>query len=135
MYALYLAKKAIPTDGEARRILIVEGYLDCIRLYANGFENVVATLGTALTPEHVQILKRYADEAVVVFDGDKAGEQASLRGLEIFLEEAMGVKVLCLPKGFDPDDFVRSKGAGALAELLRESQDVFDFKLQVLLGR
>ena len=135
MYCLHLAKRAIAVSGEARRILIVEGYLDCIRLHANGFQNVVATLGTSLTQEHVQILKRYADEAVVVFDGDKAGEQASLRGLDIFLEEGMSVKVLCLPKGFDPDDFVRSKGAEGMRELLQQSQDVFDFKLQVLLGR
>ncbi len=135
MYCLHLAKRAIATSEEVRRILIVEGYLDCIRLYANGFQNVVATLGTSLTNEHVLILKRYADEAIVVFDGDKAGEQASLRGLDIFLEEGMGVKVLCLPKGFDPDDFIRSKGVQAMAELLKQSQDVFDFKLQVLLSR
>lgn len=135
MYSLDLAKRAIAISGEVRRILIVEGYLDCIRLYASGFQNVVATLGTSLTHEHVQVLKRYADEAIVVFDGDKAGEQASLRGLDIFLEEAMGVKVLCLPKGFDPDDFVRSKGIEAMSGLLGESQEVFDFKLQALLGQ
>ena len=135
MYCLHLAKRAIATSEEIRRMMIVEGYLDCIRLYANGFQNVVATLGTALTNEHVRILKRYADEAIVLFDGDKAGEQASLRGLDIFLEEGMGVKVLCLPKGFDPDDFIRSKGAEAMTELLKHSQDVFDFKLQVLLNR
>ncbi|MBI4357962.1 MAG: DNA primase [Candidatus Omnitrophica bacterium] len=135
LYALHLAKRAIPTTGEARRILIVEGYLDCIRLHANGFQNAVATLGTSLTPEHVQMLKRYADEATVIFDGDKAGEQASLRGLDLFLEEGMGVRVLCLPKGFDPDDMVRVKGKEAMAELIGQSQDFFDFKLQVLLGR
>src|SRR3989338_8439402 len=135
MYSLHLAKRAIGTSEEVRRILIVEGYLDCIRLYSNGFQNVVATLGTSLTQEHVQTLKRYADEAIVVFDGDKAGEQASLRGLDIFLEEGMGVRVLCLPKGFDPDDFIRSKGREAMTELLKQSQDVFDFKLQVLLAR
>ncbi|MBI4368357.1 MAG: DNA primase [Candidatus Omnitrophica bacterium] len=134
MYGLYLAVRAIAAS-EIRRILIVEGYLDCIRLHANGFQNTVATLGTALTSEHVQVLKRYADEATVVFDGDQAGEQASLRGLDIFLEEGMGVKVLCLPKGFDPDDFVRLKGAPAMTELLKQSQDIFDFKLQVLLSR
>jgi len=135
MYALHLAKKAVALSEEIRRILIVEGYLDCIRLHANGFTNSVATLGTSLTSEHVHILKRYADEAIVVFDGDKAGEQASLRGLDIFLEEGMSVKVLCLPKGFDPDDFIRAKGKEAMTELLKESRDVFDFKLQVLLKK
>lgn len=135
MYALHLAKKAVALSQEIRRILIVEGYLDCIRLHANGFSNAVATLGTSLTSEHVRILKRYADEALVVFDGDKAGEQASLRGLDIFLEEGMSVKVLCLPKGFDPDDLIRVKGKEAMTQLLEQSQDVFDFKLQVLLKK
>ncbi len=135
MYALNLAKKAVALSEEIRRILIVEGYLDCIRLHANDFSNSVATLGTSLTSEHVHILKRYADEAIVVFDGDKAGEQASLRGLDIFLEEGMSVKVLCLPKGFDPDDFIKVKGKSAMVELLGQSQDVFDFKLQVLLKK
>lgn len=135
LYGLHLAVRAIATSEEVRRIMVVEGYLDLIRLHANGFQNTVATLGTSLTPEHVQILKRYADEAIVLFDGDKAGEQASLRGLDIFLEEGMSVKVLCFPKGYDPDDFVRSKGAEAMKDLIGESQDVFDFKLQVLLKR
>lgn len=135
MYALNWAKKAVALSEEIRRILIVEGYLDCIRLHANDFSNTVATLGTSLTSEHVHILKRYVDEAIVLFDGDKAGEQASLRGLDIFLEEGMSVKVLCLPKGFDPDDFIRVKGKGAMTELLGQSQDVFDFKLQVLLKK
>ena len=135
LYGLYQAKRAIGLSSEIRRILIVEGYLDCIRLQVSGFPGTVATLGTSLTQEHVQILKRYADEAVVVFDGDKAGEQASLRSLDIFLEEGMSLKVLCLPKGFDPDDFVRSKGENAMKELMKEAQDVFDFKLQVLMGR
>ncbi len=135
MYALNLAKKAVALSEEIRRILIVEGYLDCIRLHANDFTNSVATLGTSLTAEHVHILKRYADEAIVLFDGDKAGEQASLRGLDIFLEEGMSVKVLCLPKGFDPDDFIRAKGKEAMTELIQKSQDVFDFKLQVLLRK
>ena len=134
LYSLYLAARAMAAS-EIRRILIVEGYLDCIRLHVNGFPNAVATLGTSLTQEHVQLLKRYADEAIVLFDGDKAGEQASLRGLDIFLEEGMSVKVLCLPKGFDPDDFVHAKGTEAMNHLIREGQDVFDFKLQVLLQR
>ena len=135
MYGLYLAKKAISTSEELRRILIVEGYFGCIRLHANGFSNTVATLGTSLTPDHVQVLKRYADEAIVIFDGDKAGEAASLRSLDLFLEEAMAVKVSCLPKGFDPDDLIREQGRTAMERLIEQRQDVFDFKLQILLKR
>ncbi len=135
LYNIHLAKMAIGSSDEVRRLMIVEGYLDVVRLYVNGFKNVVATLGTSLTPEHVHILKRYADEAIAVFDGDKAGEAASLRGLDIFLEESMSVKVLSLPKGFDPDSLIKTKGREAMAELIGQSQDVFDFKLGVLLNR
>lgn len=135
LYGLHAAKRASALAGGIRRIMIVEGYLDCIRLHMNGFENAVATLGTSLTEEHVQILKRYADEAIVVFDGDKAGEQASLRGLDIFLEQGMNVKVLGMPKGEDPDSLIQTRGRETMETLLSESQDVFDFKLGVLLKR
>lgn len=135
LYALHLAKQAMAKSGDVRSAFIVEGYLDCIRLHASGFANTVATLGTALTPEHVRILKRYVDEAIVIYDGDKAGEAASLRGLDIFLEEGMGVKVVCLPQGFDPDDLIRTKGQPEMARLVEARQDFFDFKLQSLLKR
>ena len=135
LYALNIAKRTISGTDAVRQILITEGYLDAIRLHANGFKNTVATLGTSLTEDHVRVLKRYADESIVVFDGDRAGEQASLRSLDIFLEEGMGIRVLSLPRGFDPDDFVRAKGQEAMKQLIRESQDIFDFKLQVLLRR
>lgn len=134
LYGLHLAKQAM-ASGEIRRAMITEGYLDVIRLHANGFQTAVATLGTSLTNDHVRILKRYVDEAIVVFDGDKAGEAASLRSLDIFLEEAMSVKVLSLPKGFDPDSLIQSKGPQAMAECAEQSQDLFDFKLAVLLRR
>jgi DNA primase len=135
LYGLHIAKQVIAAMGDIRRVMIVEGYLDAIRLHANGFKNAVATLGTSLTSEHVRMLKRYADEAIVVFDGDKAGEQASLRGLDIFLEEGMNVKVLSLPKGFDPDSLIQTKGACAMTDLIGQSQDVFDFKLGIMLNR
>lgn len=135
MYALNLAKKAMAAQEDGRTAMIVEGYLDCIRLHANGFTNAVATLGTALTPDHVRILKRYADEAIVIFDGDQAGEQASLRGLDTFLEGGMSVKAVCLPRGFDPDDLIQAKGRDAMTQLIEARQDFFDFKLEHLLKR
>ncbi len=134
-YGLFTAKNALTQQGNIRQILIVEGYLDCIQLQASGFLNTVATLGTSLTEEHVRILKRYADEAIVVYDGDRAGEQAALRGLDIFLEEGMSARAIALPSGFDPDDFVRTKGKEALQEQITQAQDVFDFKLKILLAR
>lgn len=133
LFGLYLAKKSI--NRERPQLLVVEGYFDWLRLYSSGFKHVVATLGTALTPDHVQVLKRFAEEAVVVYDGDRAGENASLRGLEVFLEGGMNVKLVRMPEGYDPDDWIEKKGAAAFQEILDQSGDFFDFKLQVLLSK
>ncbi len=136
MFALNFAKRALSTNAPAgRKMIILEGYMDCIRMHSSGFHNVVATLGTALTPDHVQILKRYVDGAIIMFDGDKAGEQAALRSLDIFLEEGMPIQVLSLPDELDPDDFVRLKGRDAMQELIEKAEDIFDFKLRILLTR
>ncbi len=132
LYGLHLAKRALANEG---RILIVEGYFDFLKVYWSGFQNVVATLGTALSEDHVRLLKRYVQEAVVIFDGDKAGEAASLRGLEIFLEGEMSVKVATLPTGKDPDTFLEEKGADAFKQLIDQAADFFDFKWNLLSGR
>jgi DNA primase len=132
-YGLHLAKRFV--TAEDPRLFIVEGYLDQIRLYAAGLRNAVATLGTALTEDHVRILKRFVTEAVLVYDGDKAGEMAALRGLELFLKEGLAVKLIALPRGFDPDLLIREKGSEAFRELAREAKDIFDFKLEALLRR
>ncbi len=134
-YGLHTAKKAFNEPGAIRQMLIVEGYLDCIRMQISGLSNTVATLGTSLTPDHVRILRRYADEAIVIYDGDAAGEQAALRSLDVFLEEEMSVRALGLPKGMDPDDLIRVKGAQTMRDLVKQAQDFFDFKLQALLAR
>lgn len=133
LFGLYLAKKHI--DRDLPRILVVEGYFDFLRLYQYGFKATVATLGTSLTEDHVQVLKRFAQEAVVVYDGDKAGEAAALRGLEVFLEGGMNVKIARVPAGYDPDDFVLKQGAEAFQKVLEEARDFFDFKLEVMLSR
>lgn len=133
LFGLYLAKRHI--SREHPRVLVVEGYMDFFRLYAAGFKDTVATLGTALTNDHVRMLKRFAEEAVVIYDGDKAGEMASLRGSEVFLEEGMAVKLVRMPEGLDPDDYVQKKGGPAFGELLKNAQDFFDFKLTSLLAR
>ena len=132
-YGLNIAKRFIPADNPS--IFVVEGYLDQIRLALGGFRNSVATLGTALTEDHVRVLKRYVSEAVLVYDGDKAGEAASLRGLEIFLQEGLLVKLLSLPQGKDPDQLIREEGAEAFRKLAANAQDIFDFKLASLLKK
>lgn len=133
LFGLYYAKKFI--DSAAPRLLVVEGYMDFLALYAAGFKNTVATLGTALTSQHVQVMKRFAEEAVVIYDGDKAGQAASLKGLEVFLEGGMNVKLVRMPEGYDPDDWIKQKGAAAFQDLIDKAMDFFDFKMDIALAR
>lgn len=133
LFGLHLTKRAVSPDGPG--FLIVEGYFDFLRVYLNGFRNVVATLGTALTEEHVRVLRRFVREVTMVFDGDRAGESASLRGLEIFLEGELHVKLVALPAGEDPDTVIAKQGKSAFERLVREASDLFDFKWQSLRKR
>ena len=133
LFGLNLAKKYI--DREWPNLILVEGYMDFLALYQHGFKNAVATLGTALGDDHVRVMRRFVEEVIVVYDGDKAGEAASLRGLEILLEGGMQVKLVSLPKGEDPDDFLNKRGNDAFAALLKGAKDFFDYKLQALLAR
>lgn len=133
LFGLNVAKKFI--DRDLPQLLVVEGYMDFLRLYQKGFKTAVATLGTSLTGDHVQVLKRFADEAVVVYDGDRAGQEASLRGLEIFLEGGMNVKLVRLPAGEDPDDVLQKRGADFFRDSLKGAKDFFDFKLEHMLDR
>ena len=110
--------------------LIVEGYTDFLSLWQEEVKNLVATLGTALTTHHARLLKRYVDTAVLVFDGDEAGLRASERSLPILLSEGLKVKFLSLPKGQDPDDFIRSSGREAFQFRLQSAKDLFFFVLQ-----
>src|SRR5919109_1805301 len=146
LYGLHLAKQPIRAEG---RVLIVEGYLDLISLFQAGIEHVVATLGTALTRSHVRLLRAYANEAVLVFDGDTAGRSAALRGKEYFLqghvryflpsayvsslqgalEGDLHAKVVLLPQGHDPDTFVRTEGRDAMLAKVREAQPFIEFLL------
>ena len=110
--------------------LVVEGYTDFLALWQSGFKNTAATLGTALTESHAKILKRYASEVILVFDGDTAGLRASERSLPLLLAEGLKVKILSLPQGQDPDDFIRQNGKQAFQESLDSAQDLFFFILR-----
>lgn len=110
-------------------LLVVEGYTDFLSLWQAGFQNIVATLGTALTPIHAKVLKRYTDSVIVVFDGDEAGRKAAERSLTLLLEESLEVKTIRLPDKQDPDDYIKKEGAPAFKTLIQNSQDLF---LQVL---
>jgi len=127
LYCLHSSRKDIRTEGRA---VVVEGYMDLLALNAHGVEGVVATLGTALTADHIRRLKGYAGEAVVVFDSDEAGKAAVLRSLPLFLNEGMTARAVALPEGQDPDDFVNRHGAEGFLERVRLASPMFDFYLE-----
>lgn len=116
------AKNAMKQNKQA---LIVEGYFDVMRLYKNGFKNVAAPMGTALTSDQINILKRYAEEVTVMFDGDSAGEKAAFRSLERFAETSLFPKVIFLPQEDDPDSFVLNNGIDKFYELYNKREDLF----------
>ena len=124
---LYGLHAAYPHIRESGRAVIVEGYMDFLALASHGFRQAVATLGTALTKNHIRSLKGYAKEAMVVFDADAAGRAAALRSLSIFLDEGMAARVMVLPQNEDPDSFVNKHGLDAFRDLMDRSVPVFDF--------
>jgi len=132
LYGLNLAKDSIREEDFA---VVVEGYLDLIIPYQEGLRNIVASLGTALTPEQIRLLRRYTHNVVIIYDADNAGEMAALRALDIFIEEEMNVRVVSLPEGLDPDSFIRQRGVALLKELIRSAETLFDYKLKVLKSR
>lgn len=126
-YGLNESARYLRQDSSA---LIVEGYSDFLSLWKAGFKNVVATLGTALTEKHASVLKRYVDNAVLVFDGDTAGLKASERSLPLLLGAGLKVKILSLPKGQDPDDLIRLKGPDEFQKRFELAEDLFFFILK-----
>lgn len=132
LYGLNFSRKGIREKGYA---ILVEGYMDVVIPFQHGVNNIVATSGTALTPRQVSMLKRHADTAVLIFDADQAGESASLRGLDVMIENGMNVRIASLPKGEDPDTFVRKNGGDAFQEMALKAKDLFDYKLDLLVGK
>jgi len=125
--ALYLLEKAREAAGKTDTLIIVEGYFDAIALHQAGITNVVATLGTALTPDHVRTIRRYVKRVVLLFDPDEAGVRAALRTLDLFMDSALGVKVISLPDGDDPDTFIRNQGTEVFARLQELAPSLLDF--------
>jgi len=124
LYGLPIARKFI---REHDSVLIVEGYFDLLTLHQYGVEGSVATLGTALTAHHLHILKRYTKNMITVFDGDQAGLQASLRALPLFLEEEVWARIVILPKGEDPDGFLRKGHLEDFKNKVSEGTLLIDF--------
>ncbi len=132
---LYAADLARPAAREAGWVAVVEGYTDVIAAHQVGLQNVVGTLGTALGDEHVLALRRLADRVVLVFDADEAGQKAADRSLELFLGHEVDVRVLSLPEGLDPCDFLLREGAGPFRELVARAVDPLEFVLRRASGR
>ncbi|HEY1371454.1 MAG TPA: DNA primase, partial [Candidatus Binatia bacterium] len=124
VYGLFQAKESI---REKDRVIVVEGYLDVVALAQFGIGDAVATLGTALTPDHVRMLGRYTKNIIALFDGDGAGRKAAARSFEIFVEAGLMGRGAFLPKEHDPDSFVRAYGKEGLEKLLGEAIPLADY--------
>ncbi|MFH1262641.1 MAG: DNA primase [Pseudomonadota bacterium] len=124
---LFGLHEADETIRREKTILVVEGYLDQVTLFEAGIRNTVATSGTALTETHAKLLKKYADEVVVIFDGDTAGRTASRRSMRPLLSEGLRARAALLPDGFDPDTFVQQKGKEAFVKLVTEAEAILPF--------
>ena len=127
LYGLHLARNKC---RETRTVYLVEGYFDLLVLHQYGVENAGATLGTALTTEHIHMIKGFADKVILVFDGDDAGIQASLRSVGIFIEKGMQARVMLLPRGHDPDSFMRKYGLEAFETIADKSRSVISFIME-----
>ncbi|MDR2414299.1 MAG: DNA primase [Odoribacteraceae bacterium] len=132
LYGIYHAKKSIVQQD---RCILVEGYTDVISFHARGIENVVASSGTALTVEQARLIRRLTPNVTIIYDGDPAGINASLRGIDLLLEQGLNVRIVLLPEGEDPDSFARGHTSLELSEFIaREETDFISFKTRLLLG-
>ncbi|RHI02900.1 DNA primase [Bacteroides sp. AM16-24] len=131
LYGIYFAKQAIVKQD---RCFLVEGYTDVISMHQSGVENVVASSGTALTPGQIKLIHRFTNNITVLYDGDVAGIKASLRGIDMLLEEGMNIKVCLLPDGEDPDSFARKHNATEFQKFIQYNEtDFIRFKTNLLL--
>ena len=131
LYGIYHAKKEIAKQDNC---FLVEGYTDVISFHQSGIENVVASSGTALTPDQIRLVSRLTKNMTVLFDGDAAGIRASLRGIDLILEQGMNVKVVTFPNGEDPDSFAKKHSDTELKAFLdTSSQDFINFKVSLLM--
>jgi len=125
LYGLNFARKNINN----KQLILVEGYMDVIALHQAGFKNTVASLGTSLTKYHGQLLKKYCDEIIICFDGDTAGIKATMRSIEILIEAQCQFRIMILPDGKDPDDFIKLYGKDVFKEQIDNAISLIDYKI------
>lgn len=131
LYAINLVKK-LKTQGPIEYMIVVEGYIDVISLHKAGFTTAVASMGTALTLEQAKLIKRYTNKVYICYDGDSAGKNATLRGLEILRDNGLDVFIVSLPEPLDPDDVINKFGAEGYQKLLDKALPLLEFKLKYL---
>ncbi len=129
LYGLAQARQELVAQ---KRAIVVEGYTDVLALHQAGLKAVVATLGTSMTREHLRLLRRYVDEVILCFDADAAGMAAALRNIELFEGSNLEVRVMVLPEGTDPDEFVSDEGADRFEELAQQAVDLVEYRLKML---
>ena len=131
LYGIYFAKQSIVKQD---RCFLVEGYTDVISMHQAGITNVVASSGTSLTPGQIRLIHRFTPNITVLYDGDAAGIKASIRGIDLLLEEGMNVKVVLLPDGEDPDSYAQNNNASDFIDFIDKNQvDFIRFKIQLML--
>ena len=131
LFGLDKSNRAISTAGKA---IVVEGYMDAISLFSAGVKNVVATLGTAFTPEHAKLILRYAKKIIFCYDSDEAGQRATIRALPIVQAAGAEVFVISVPDGKDPDEFIRKHGKEAFDGLLKNATTLVDYRMNYVLA-
>ncbi|MGF7140384.1 DNA primase [Roseimarinus sediminis] len=133
LYGIFHAKNAITRNDKC---YLVEGYTDVLSMHQSGIENVVASSGTSLTNDQIRLIKRFTSNITIIYDGDQAGIKASIRGIDMVLEEGINVKVVPLPDGEDPDSFARSMNATALLDYISKNEtDFIRFKTKLLIDQ
>ncbi|MGE0089325.1 MAG: DNA primase [Bacteroidales bacterium] len=130
LYGMFQAKTSIT---QTDKCYLVEGYTDVISMHQSGIENVVASSGTSLTVDQIRLIKRFTPNVTIIYDGDAAGIKASLRGIDLVLEQGLNVRVLLLPNGEDPDSFAKSHSASELIDFINKNEEDFiKFKTRLL---
>ncbi|MDE7337059.1 MAG: DNA primase, partial [Clostridia bacterium] len=124
--------KKLKLETAVKELIVVEGYMDVISLFQSGVKNAIASMGTSLTQEQAKLIKRYVDKVVICYDGDGAGQKATMRGLDILYNQGLEVRVVSLPEKLDPDEYVRKYGKESYLKLLVEAKPLFEHKLNIL---
>ncbi len=132
LFGINYLKKKRQTGGKIDYVIVCEGHIDVVSLHKAGFDTAVASMGTAFTPEQAKLIKRFSDKVYICYDGDKAGQNATIKGLDILAENNLNVKVVSLPDGLDPDDVIKNYGASGYKKLLDKALPLTEYKIDYI---